>query len=148
MWTQGLNSWDCFLNWGNYINSNGNSLAGKAITTLSTGTKPLTGMQQRIKQSWLGSKRGFSCTSDRSCSQVCNQGCRCNRKTLQTNLFIYHYYRYSTTKSTIDIQTNSFEVKVTGPSYFVGLPSYSVEALCGIPTFTLIASLTYSMDNI
>ena len=36
--------------------------------------------------------------------------------------------------------------KVTRPSYFVRVPSQL--KLSGIPTFTLIISLTYSMDNI
>ena len=39
-------------------------------------------------------------------------------------------------------------IKVTRPSYFVRIPSYVTLKLPGIPTFTLIISLTYSMDNI
>ena len=59
----------------------------RAVTTLWTGTKPLTGTQQRIRQTLLGSNSVYSCT--------CNRSNRCNRKTLQTNLW------YSTQKSTI-----------------------------------------------
>ena len=37
-------------------------------------------------------------------------------------------------------------IKVTRPSYFVR--KHPTLKFCGIPTFTLIISLTYSMDNI
>ena len=39
-------------------------------------------------------------------------------------------------------------LKVTRPSYFVRIPSYFNLKLPGIPTFTFMVGLTYSMDNI
>ena len=52
-------------------------------------------------------------------------------------------------RSSCNRHANSFfpcSFKVTRPSYFVGVPFY-FEALW-YPTFTLIVSLTYSIDNV